>query len=130
MFLRTRRDLRFDLLTAVLLVALFLRGVTPAGYMPGEGPMGLKLCTAAGLVDVTPAASPLAGQAPAGEDSGHENAICAFGAAPASAPGPASLVLRLEHGGTAPSLHPAPDQRYYARSIVREQSPRAPPSPV
>ena len=126
MFRVPRQNLRFDLFYAFLVGMLLLRGLTPAGYMPGDGPAGLKLCTSVGLVDAT---SPLKdGEAPAPDTASHVDAVCSFAAAAGGAP-TSAVVLQF----TAPILvslaTPSSPDIVVRRLLDRAHSPRGPPLP-
>jgi hypothetical protein len=120
-----RHSLKFDLFTAFLLGMLLLRGLTPFGYMPGEGPLGLKLCTSVGLVETALLsqnrdAPPLGG-------AGHVDAVCSFAAAPGAAPA-FEVVLHIDRGASVATAPPADAQSVVQPTICRAQSPRGPPS--
>jgi hypothetical protein len=78
-----RHRLLADIVAALLLATLLLRGLTPPGYMPGAGPVGLKLCTSVGLVD---AASPVGTRDGGAEDPDHAKGACVFAAASGTTP--------------------------------------------
>jgi hypothetical protein len=78
-----RHRLLFDAVAALLLATLLLRGLTPPGFMPGAGPVGLRLCTSAGLVD---AASPAPTHDGSAEDPDHAKGVCFFAAASGTIP--------------------------------------------
>lgn len=80
---RYRHRLLTDVVAALLLATLLLRGLTPPGYMPGAGPVGLRLCTSVGLVD---AASPGAAHDGRAQDPDHAKGVCSFAAAAGAAP--------------------------------------------
>ena len=79
----SRHRLLSDIVAALLLATLLLRGLTPPGYMPGDGPVGLKLCTSIGLVD---AGTPAPAHDGAAEDPDHASGVCSFAAAAGAAP--------------------------------------------
>jgi hypothetical protein len=120
-----RHSLKFDLFTAFLLGMLLLRGLTPVGYMPGEGPLGLKLCTSVGLAD---AALPSQNRnAPPLGGAGHVDAVCSFAAAPGAAPA-FEFVLHIGPATSVATVPPADAQSVVQPTIYRVQSPRGPPS--
>jgi len=79
----SRHRLLSDIVAALLLATLLLRGLTPPGYMPGEGPVGLKLCTSIGLVD---AGTPAPAHDGTAEDPDHASGVCSFAAAAGAVP--------------------------------------------
>jgi len=85
MFRFNRHRLLSDVVAALLLAALLLRGLTPPGYMPGAGPVGLKLCTSIGLVDVGSSGTTHDG---AGADPDHTKGVCPYAAVAGTAPPP------------------------------------------
>jgi len=129
MYRINRHGLKSDLLTGVLLAALVLRAVTPSGYMPGNGPLGLTLCVTSGLPVVALQSLTDTTPAPDSEDTGRMmDANCAFATAPTAAPAPSVLVLRLavDTASAAPVANPG--QAHSLPTIQREQSPRGPPA--
>jgi hypothetical protein len=133
-----RRRLRSPLLHALLLLAFLVRGLIPAGFMPAtQAGFGfqLQLCSAEGLAPspllpgfhdaADPAGAPSDAPAPHG-DGTHERP-CIYAASAVSAPPPAALAALLAH---APAPAPASIALPAAvrPSIVRAQSPRAPPA--
>lgn len=113
----------------LLLVALLVRGVTPAGWMPNlQGAQGspFVICTADGAHLVTLDRD---GQ-PAKPASGARHDLCAFSGHHSAPAAQALLHLGSSQaellGATQPSAAPAPSnaQRH------RDQAPRAPPTLV
>jgi hypothetical protein len=79
----TRHRLLSDIVAALLLATLLLRGLMPPGYMPGAGPVGLKFCTSVGLVDAASRGPAHDGSV---EDPDHAKGVCSFAAAAGAAP--------------------------------------------
>lgn len=111
---------------ALLLCAMVLRGIIPAGWMPdtaSSGP-GLVICTADGLHRASPVDSPH-GHDPA---SHHDNTLCPFAATAqlATSQAPEQLAVASLTG----FFHPLLSQGLSLRATTREHShaPRAPPS--
>ena len=104
------------------LLAVVLRLLVPAGWMPAPSAGTLVLCTAQGarLVHLAPD-----GKAPA--HSG-DHGVCAFAAAGTlgAAAEPPSPPVRLQVAAVAETV-PPPAGRSVATLRIREQSPRAPP---
>ena len=119
----TRTRLLSDVVMALLLATLLLRGLTPPGYMPGAGPAGLKLCTSIGLVDAA-----LPGQARTGtaEDPDHARGVCVFAAASGAAP----AAQHVEFAGVPDDVFrvsSAPVEIPAARGAALAPWPRGPP---
>ena len=116
-------------LTLLMLMAIGLRGVIPAGWMPntqGAPNTPLVICTAAGAQVI--AAHDASGHAPAPGRQQHDH--CAF-AGLASAPPPALIGLPIP---SALADVAVADRLGRAAPVAarghREQAPRAPPRPV
>jgi hypothetical protein len=122
---------RQQFLTGLLLVALAFRALVPAGFMPAIGTRGAGV-----TMQVCPLHMPSmgaeaahAGHAPA-PPSGqrvHDGSICAFAASAVSAPPPvlSGPVLRSD---VAPEPILVTVENVARPSIIRSQSPRAPPA--
>lgn len=112
---RLRRALRANGVLWLALLALALRALVPAGYMPDaralhDGRLEVTFCSAAGdLSTLSVALSPDSG-GKAGHDAADTGAQCPFGllahVAPAPAPMPAPMLLPA-----APRTLPAPVHR-------------------
>jgi hypothetical protein len=119
------------LLTGLLLVALVFRALVPAGFMPTFRADG----TSAVTMQICPMHMPAMGHAPADDGqhpapkSGgqvHEGGICVFAASAISAP-PPSLAPPTLQAHADPEPISAAVETVTLPSIVRSQSPRAPP---
>jgi len=117
---------------ALALPWLVLRLLLPAGFMPvvADGRAALDLCTAQGLQLAQPVGGPGSPDHPGGEAPGTRghDAPCAFAASATAAPAPAPhtdaapVVAAIPFDTTIPA---APG--FVQPSILRAQSPRAPP---
>ncbi|MBV8343013.1 MAG: hypothetical protein JO173_11610 [Gammaproteobacteria bacterium] len=121
------------LLFAGMMPALLLRALIPFGFMPVATSEGLKIALCPGIAGL-----PSAGahghphhdtRAPGGSEGGAHHAPCLFSASGSVAGAPATLMLTLT--GSAPRAEDsAQHPRLFSPSILRAQSPRAPPSPA
>jgi len=121
MQIRTRR-----FAVHIALIAMILRALLPAGWMPGtpaDGP-GLVICTMDGGLS----AASGHGQDHKNPDDGQHHAICPFAAAAhlAQASDSATTVASLISSGRAISFDP--DDAVLHRPPHTSQAPRAPPT--
>ena len=111
----------------LLLAALVLRALVPAGYMLGgdtQAGLTLTMCHAAGTPSGTLPAEPAA----PGEDQRTLDA-CPFALSASAAPPPAAAVLPDVLAIGSPAAAHEPVAAPHLPSILRAQSPRAPPVP-
>lgn len=131
--LRTLRAMRVDGVLWLALLALALRALVPAGYMPDtralhDGRLAVTFCSAAGDVSMLSVALRSDGGGTTGHDTAGTGAQCPFAllAHVAPAPSPALTPLLLAAGGHAPLASP-----YRALPVQPAQGPplgsRAPP---
>ncbi len=109
----------------LLLAALVLRALVPAGYMLGgdtQAGLTLTMCHAAGI---PPGALPAEPAAP-GEDQRTLDA-CPFALSASAAPPPAAAGLPDVLAIGSPAALREPVAALHLPSILRAQSPRAPP---
>jgi len=140
---------------AILLPAFVLRSLIPMGFMPMFGPgfsVGLMLCEGyapepqppvamdmsmdAGI-DMSASATAQSADSQRGATNGpsgrgsparQNHSACPYGASPVSAGAPILAAVSLTPGRSPERALPAP-QLTALQSIVRAQSPRAPPIP-
>ena len=126
---RTWRTTRLVLLQLAL-VAMVLRALIPAGWMPAAGGQGtgLVICTGQGLVTIQlgPDGKPLPAQ-PGDQDQSHHHDVCPFAAAGHLAPPALTAGLSLPLAVVAGAAPPVPQG--IGRNLARHSlaSPRAPP---
>lgn len=121
----SRRRLR--LFAFVLLPALFLRALVPAGYMPGEGGgfgVTMQLCVAHGLQTVVVYPDGSIGADGAGPQFSH---ACPYALGALAGPLPVVAGVALARI-SSPRSAAAPVQAVPASPCPRAQSPRAPPA--
>jgi hypothetical protein len=107
-----------SLIAALLLPAVLFRGLIPAGFMPaidGEGSLSMEFCHGMGH------------SKPASTENPHDAGLqCPFAATASPAPPPAMATQAVAcHASFPPDEFPV--LRETVPSIVRSQSPRAPP---
>jgi hypothetical protein len=122
---------RQQFLTGLLLVALVFRALVPAGFMPAFGTKGAGV-----TMQVCPLHMPSMGgeaardghaPAPPSGQRVHDGSICAFAASAVSAPPPA-LSGPVVRSDVAPEPILMTVANLSRPSIIRSQSPRAPPA--
>jgi len=113
-------------LIGLLLLALAFRALIPAGFMPSaERPFTLQICPEGFPAHLLSSAHHHgAGQEHASHTSQPEH--CVFAAGAAAGPAPA-MVAWNSAAIAAPLAAPLDIEEFFAPSIVRSQSPRAPP---
>ena len=136
-----RRLLHSPTIFALLIAALFARGIVPTGFMPAEhagAGLQLAICTSGGLAfpaahsplpeeRASPAAHGDAGIEHPQDDDGDHERPCVYAASAVTAPAPVALAR------TPPPARPIRRVADVATSaprptILRTQSPRAPPA--
>ncbi|MEN4922760.1 DUF2946 family protein [Achromobacter spanius] len=131
--LRTLRALRAEGVLWLALLALALRALVPAGYMPDagalhDGRLEVTFCSAAGDLSVLSVGLASEDGGKAGHDTAGAGALCPFGllAHVAPAPAPATAPLLLATAGHAP---PPPAHRALPAQPAQGPplGPRAPP---
>lgn len=112
--LRTLRAMRADGVLWLALLALALRALVPAGYMPDaralhDGRLEVTFCSAAGGLSSLSVALPSDSGGQTGHDAAGTGAQCPFGMlahiAPAAAAAPAPIVLTAGPPAQLPSDH-------------------------
>jgi len=136
--LATTRLYRRLSLAALALVALALRALVPAGFMPVASTTGFAIdfCPGAGAMPPGVVMTHVHPQHGAGHEhhSGGAPGVphhppCLFACSATVAGAPAMPALQLP-AAAAPASDPGPSTGVFAPSIVRAQSPRAPPVPA
>lgn len=113
-------------LIGILLVALILRGLIPAGYMPGTGgAFGLELCNGGSLPAHHLTDDPNHHHGGSGPHFEH----CVFGSAPVPGPAP-DVVIALTPPEAVDAPVTADRTPLLGVTLARAQQARAPPLPV
>lgn len=124
--------LRSHWLRQLLLAAVVLRALLPAGYMPGVDASGLptlQLCSVLQPLSQRLADSDSSPSLPGGSRGGYVDGPCPFGAAPDAAPSMAVPGRAAPLSFSRVALKQAPTSAHCCATLLPQQA-RAPPVPV